>query len=112
MTVSKYNISCGSQFLINNDPSLFVFVFCDTKAMHMIRYDLHENSKSDVQKNCSEVKQTEGTISTPIFMYDVDEHCALRQRSWKNYWKFREIPHFFMAKLTSGLFSKFLNFCN
>ena len=37
----------------------------------MIRYDLHENSKSDVQKNCSEVKQTEGTISTPIFMYDV-----------------------------------------
>lgn len=57
----------------------------------MIRYDLHENSKSDVQKCYSEVKQTEGTISTTIFMYGVDEHCALRQRSKKNYWKFREI---------------------
>lgn len=96
--------------------SLFVFVFCDTKAMHMIRYDLHEDSKSGVQKNYSEVKQTEGTISTTIFMYGVDEHCALRQRFWKNYRKFLEIPHFFIAKLTSGLFSKtiskFLNFYN
>jgi len=50
----------------------------------MIRYDLHENSKSDVQKCYSDVKQTEGTISTTIFMYGVDEHCALRQRSKKN----------------------------